>query len=172
MRTRVHQLPHHPDIQAQRMGTVGITGGRSVLRRNMGADGDVGAHVEQGIGRACAKCGNFKPRGDFHRSRTGQFSYCGECRRAYDRRYYAERGKAARLARVRVWRDDARAWMAALKEGRPCADCGEVFPPCVMHWDHLPGYPKVAAVSAMVGNRRRHLVLEELAKCELVCANC
>jgi hypothetical protein len=137
-------------------------------------------HAERGVGaddpddvfHSCAKCGESKPEGEFHRSRTGQFSYCGNCRRAYDRRYYAERGKAARLARVRVWRGEARAWMAALKEGRACADCGEVFPPFVMHWDHLPGHLKIGEISAMVGNRRRDVVLEELAKCELVCANC
>ena len=31
---------------------------------------------------------------------------------------------------------------------------------------------KTAAVSVMVGNRSRELVLDELEKCELVCANC
>ena len=122
--------------------------------------------------RSCAKCRERKPGSNFHRSRTGQFSYCSECRRAYDRRYYAERGKEARLARAKVWRGEARAWMATLKEGRACADCGGVFPSFVMHWDHLPGHVKVAEISAMVANRRRDVVLEELAKCELVCANC
>ena len=41
-----------------------------------------------------------------------------------------------------------------------------------MHWYHLPGYPKVAEISVMVTRRRREAVLDELAKCELVCANC
>jgi hypothetical protein len=61
--------------------------------------------------------------------------------------------------------------MATLKEGRACADCGGIFPSFVMHWDHLPGHVKIAEISAMVG-RRREVVIEELAKCELVCANC
>ncbi len=134
--------------------------------------GGVGANDPQDVIRSCARCGESKAASDFHRSRTGQFSYCGDCRRAYDRRYYAERGKEARLARVRVWRDERRAWMAALKDGRACADCGGVFPPFVMHWDHLPGHLKIAEISSMVGNRRREVVIEELAKCELVCANC
>lgn len=73
---------------------------------------------------------------------------------------------------MRVWREAARAWMDSLKQGHPCADCGGMFPPYVMHWDHLPGHDKTAAVSVMVGNRSRELVLDELAKCELVCANC
>ena len=62
--------------------------------------------------------------------------------------------------------------MDTLKEGRACAECGGMFPLYVMHWDHLPGYIKAGDVSAMVGNRRREIVLDELKKCELVCANC
>lgn len=73
---------------------------------------------------------------------------------------------------MRVRRSEARAWMSALKVGRACADCGGVFPPYVMHWDHLPGHTKVGDVSVLVGSRRRDVVLAELAKCELVCANC
>ena len=124
------------------------------------------------VSRSCAKCGASRPETAFHRSRTGQFSYCRDCRRAYDRRYYAECGRTARLARARAWRVAARVWMDTLKEGRACADCGELFPTYVMHWDHLPGHYKVADVSAMVSSRRREIVLDELKKCELVCANC
>jgi hypothetical protein len=51
-------------------------------------------------------------------------------------------------------------------------DCGETFPPWVMHWDHLPSHLKINEISSMVGSHRRALILEELAKCELVCANC
>src|SRR5256885_10973742 len=93
--------------------------------------------------RRCAMCGLWKAASEFHNSRTGQFSYCRECRRAYDRGYYRERGKTARRARQRARNLEARAWMAALKEGVPCADCGQMFPVFVMHWDHLPGYQKV-----------------------------
>lgn len=122
--------------------------------------------------RLCAMCRQWKPSEEFHRSRTGQFSYCRECRNAYDRRYYAERGRAARRARQRAHIDAERAWMAQLKSGLPCTDCGAVFPIYVMHWDHLPQFEKRDDVSAMVGTRTREAVLEELQKCELVCANC
>jgi len=62
--------------------------------------------------------------------------------------------------------------MASVKEGLACADCGQVFPVWVMHWDHLPGYEKVACISDMVRSRSRMSTLAELRKCELVCANC
>src|SRR5678815_4039911 len=121
--------------------------------------------------RRCSMCGLWKAQTEFHNSRTGQFSYCADCRRAYDRRYYAQRGRAARIQRKRAHRDAARAWMDSLK-AMPCTDCGQVFPAWVMHWDHLPGYEKLDCIGSMVGSQRRTLVLDELKKCELVCANC
>lgn len=122
--------------------------------------------------RVCARCAEWKTNDEFHDSRTGQFSYCRDCRRSYDRQYYDERGRSARRARQRARIYRARAWMASLKEGVPCRDCGEIFPVWVMHWDHLPGFEKVDQVSSMVQSRTRSVVLEEIKKCELVCANC
>lgn len=122
--------------------------------------------------RLCALCLQWKTTSEFHNSRTGQFSYCRDCRRAYDRRYYAERGRTRRLARRRARIDASRVWMADMKMGVPCADCGGTFPIYVMHWDHLPPFEKADDISSMVANRTREAVLEELKKCELVCANC
>ncbi len=124
------------------------------------------------LARLCARCAEWKTIAEFHNSRTGQFTYCRECRRSYDRQYYAERGKSARDARNRERANKARAWMASLKVGNPCRDCNETFPAWVMHWDHLPEFDKRDEISAMVTSRTRAAVLDELKKCELVCANC
>lgn len=51
----------------------------------------------------------------------------------------------------------------------PCADCGVRFPYQAMDFDHLPGYEKVANVSAI---GRMEALLEEVSKCEVVCSNC
>lgn len=64
------------------------------------------------------------------------------------------------------------AWMRELKVGRPCADCGGIFHPAAMAFDHLPGSMKRSEVSNLVYSGSRQLLLEEIAKCELVCANC
>ena len=122
--------------------------------------------------RRCARCGAWKPPSVFHNSRTGQFSYCADCRRQYDRDYYASRGRVARRERQRARALEARTWLDARKDGVPCADCGGRFPSYVMQWDHLPGYVKLGNVSRLLRSRPRSLVIEELAKCELVCANC
>lgn len=58
-----------------------------------------------------------------------------------------------------------------MKADRPCADCGRSFHPAAMEWDHLPGQEKIAEVGSLYGGSRER-VLTEIAKCELVCANC
>lgn len=62
--------------------------------------------------------------------------------------------------------------MNSLKAGIPCADCGQLFPVFVMHWDHLPEFAKRGEIGTMLAHRSRDWILEELKKCELVCANC
>lgn len=64
------------------------------------------------------------------------------------------------------------AWLVGLKAGRPCTDCGRVFPHQVMQWDHLPGFEKLGDISAAFWGRTREEVLAEIAKCDLVCTNC
>lgn len=55
----------------------------------------------------------------------------------------------------------------------PCTDCGEPDP-VVLDFDHLPGFEKRFAISRAVGASTRSWksILAEIAKCEVVCANC
>lgn len=64
------------------------------------------------------------------------------------------------------------AWLRSLKEGKPCSDCGGLFPYQVMQWDHRPGFKKLGEISVDFWGRTRDEVLAEIAKCDLVCANC
>lgn len=79
-------------------------------------------------------------------------------------------GKSAR------WRaQDARnraftAFLASVKNV-PCADCRGRFPAVCMDFDHRPGTAKTCSVSAMTSHRRE-AVRREIAKCDIVCANC
>ncbi len=60
--------------------------------------------------------------------------------------------------------------IAELK-ANPCLDCGGTFPPECMDFDHRPGEVKLFGVShgkAYAWER----VEAEIAKCDLVCANC
>lgn len=56
------------------------------------------------------------------------------------------------------------------KDG-PCLDCARRFPACAMDFDHVGA--KRMAVSAMVRMKPTvSSLMREIAKCELVCANC
>lgn len=77
----------------------------------------------------------------------------------------------AHRAYHRDWRRRRLALLEPLKAG-PCVDCGGTFPAVAMDFDHIEGR-KVASVSGMArGNASWKRVLAEIAKCDLVCANC
>ncbi len=47
-----------------------------------------------------------------------------------------------------------------------------MFPHQVMQWDHRPGSEKLGDVSQDFWGSSREEILVEIAKCDLVCANC
>lgn len=98
---------------------------------------------------------------------------CRECKKAYQHAWYLAHKEehAARVAALNKRRDaEVRLWLNHLKDV-PCADCGGRFPPVAMDFDHLPGFVKVRLVSAMTRGSER-AIKAEIAKCEVVCANC
>lgn len=88
----------------------------------------------------------------------------------YRRRFYENHPDASKLYRSRSW--------ALAKELRdrhksnPCSDCKNVFPPYVMHFDHRDGATKSFNIGAEVGRIGLPKLKEEIAKCDVVCANC
>ena len=75
--------------------------------------------------------------------------------------------------RIEMQRARWRANAAMLNDIRdvPCADCGRRFPPCVMQFDHRDRTTKAHGVTRML-MRARSVILAEVAKCDIVCANC
>lgn len=55
-------------------------------------------------------------------------------------------------------------------KSKPCADCGVSYPPYVMDFDHVRGTKKMSVSRITLWGWKE--LLEEVAKCELVCANC
>jgi len=86
------------------------------------------------------------------------------------RRYrLANPGKIREYARRR-WAG-GRARINAIKLERGCADCGYAAHPAALEFDHLPGVGKVQNIAAMPCNSWA-AIEAEIAKCEVVCANC
>ena len=77
---------------------------------------------------------------------------------------------AHRVAKAAMWREQA----SLLRRLRmtPCADCGETYPTCAMDFDHRDPSLKRYTVTRMVGRTSTEVILAEVAKCDIVCANC
>lgn len=57
-------------------------------------------------------------------------------------------------------------------KNKPCTDCGLRYPYYVMEFDHLDSDAKHFNVSAGVTRVSYERLMAEIAKCEVVCANC
>ncbi len=140
--------------------------------------------------RPCTKCGVPKDEGDFalemKRGKPHRRADCKECRKGYLKGYYAdnpayftayrqehgERQNAKSVECMRRSRGERYDFIAQLKSA-PCLDCKGTFAPCVMDYDHRDPSTKVGGVSELVKTYVPwSRVLEEIAKCDLVCSCC
>lgn len=107
-------------------------------------------------------------------ARTRIQSYCRECAKDSWRDWYrVPKNREHHLALVAARRSARIArhkrLLAELKSA-PCADCGQRFPPEAMDFDHIGDKrDNISRLLASVGDTA---LLDELAKCEVVCANC
>ena len=126
--------------------------------------------------KVCARCGEAKPLTEFFfhdRARTKPQFQCKGCTNAYKRLWYtsnrkhhmqvSESAKRRRIARnLGMIRD----YLLT----HPCVDCGEADP-VVLEFDHVRG-EKVANLSMMIRSRPWRVIMEEIDKCDVRCANC
>ena len=59
-----------------------------------------------------------------------------------------------------------------IKEESGCIDCGEKYPHFMLEFDHLPGYEKIASPNQLARTHSLEKAMQEIEKCEIVCANC
>lgn len=92
-------------------------------------------------------------------------------RKQENAKYYSENKeyhRARNANRKRVVQE----FVKQYKESHPCADCNNLYPACVMDFDHLPQFEKTEGIAIMAKHTTLPRVMEEIAKCELVCSNC
>jgi hypothetical protein len=85
------------------------------------------------------------------------------CARCYYRTNAASKGSR--------YRRGVREYVISVKSKARCADCGGKFPPVCMHFDHVP---ERGQKLFNIGNSNYALEVTkaEMAKCDIVCANC
>lgn len=113
---------------------------------------------------------------DEEKVQWGKTWKCKSCNREYQTRW---RNNNLTLQRKRTRENTARNRLRnldhvrSIKEATSCVDCGKNYPHYVMDFDHLPGCIKVASISRLCQTEASLDRLdEEIAKCEVVCANC
>ena len=125
--------------------------------------------------RRCGDCGVRKPAHEFswrRRKRNQRDNLCRPCRAAYHQRHYAtnrqryidqarERKQALALSRT--------AYLLAFFGDHPCGDCGETDA-VVLEFDHVRD--KLFDIGSALPYRNWQSILDEMQKCEVVCANC
>lgn len=66
-----------------------------------------------------------------------------------------------------------RLMLDTIKLGRGCFDCGYNKNSVALHFDHRPGETKTTEINLlMTSGRSDEALLAEIAKCDVVCANC
>lgn len=125
--------------------------------------------------RRCGRCGTEKPLDEFawrRRERGQKDNYCRPCRADYKQEHYAankQRYIDAAARRKKALLEERFIFLMAYFRDHPCVDCEETDP-VVLEFDHLRD--KKFAISEGLQGRRWQDVLDEIAKCDVVCANC
>ncbi|HVS29522.1 MAG TPA: hypothetical protein VHE14_08205 [Solirubrobacteraceae bacterium] len=123
----------------------------------------------------CYRCGELKPTAEFawrRRAKGQRDSFCRGCRSAYGKEHYAANRRryidqaAEHKRRLRLERT---ALLIEFFKTHPCTDCGETDP-VVLEFDHLRN--KAFNIGTHLLQRRWQTIVDEIAKCEVVCANC
>lgn len=122
-------------------------------------------------------CGLWKPESDFafRDIKAGlRQSHCRQCHAAYRRAHYvANREDYVRreVARIKKYRIENRVLMLAYLLAHPCVDCGETDP-VMLDFDHRDPALKKGNVGSLAAGKPWHIVLREVEKCDVRCANC
>ena len=125
--------------------------------------------------RRCGRCGESKPLADFawrRKRRQQRDSFCRPCRSAYGREHYLANKQryvdnAAQVRKKTIL--ERTRWLLDYFASNPCVECGETDP-VVLEFDHV-GAKRFTIGTALHSNGWDSIV-EEIARCEVVCANC
>lgn len=124
--------------------------------------------------KQCTTCGEIKDESHFHnnaRWADGLQKYCKACHKEINKKHYTD-NKQAYIERARVSRVALTEWWKQYKETLKCQCCGESRWWC-LDFHHKDPSTKDMAVSSMISNSKsKEAILEEIAKCVVVCRNC
>jgi hypothetical protein len=123
--------------------------------------------------KLCGVCNRRKLVSEFHRRNAKYLqNMCKDCRREYHAMHYAT-NKLEYQLRAKTRQHELQQFIRSIKENGKCKDCGKKFHFMAMHFDHRPDEKKSMNLS-LTGRQgwSKEKIEKEIAKCDLVCANC
>lgn len=123
--------------------------------------------MKKKCGDPCQRTLDIAHFGSKGKGRLQQF--CKECQREYSKQHY-QNNKARYYERNERQRQRLRQILLEAK-AKPCQDCGIQYPPYVMDFDHRENSVKLGDVGRFTRFTKK-MLLAEIAKCDIVCANC
>ena len=130
-----------------------------------------------GSQKRCSRCGEIRDSSNFsfkNRAKGLLHSFCRACHKAWNRAHY-EKNRATYIATAQrnnaiYIAENLRRLLEFLLDN-PCVDCGETDP-LVLDFDHRDPSTKRMEVSSLVRHAGSWSALEEeIAKCDVRCAN-
>lgn len=127
--------------------------------------------------KRCTKCGLDKPLHEFQvrrKSIDGLQSACRRCKNRINRTYFprfTDDQVSEKNRRAKARREKCIIQFYEYIKGKSCVDCGESDIIC-LQFDHRDSSQKRFNIGTAIGNRNWNLILAEISKCDLVCANC
>ena len=122
--------------------------------------------------KECSTCREVKPLAEFNRlkkAKDGRQYNCRECNKQYHYDHWDRHMDQIRARRLER-RVKNRRYVVEYLSSHPCVDCGETDL-LVLEFDHI-GDEKNANVGRLISTAELAKVVEEIALCEVVCANC
>lgn len=123
----------------------------------------------------CNGCQTSKLISEFWIKHNKLQARCKECQKVYHKQHYKdniENYKDRAKKRNQKIVESVRKFIQEQKD-KPCQDCGTKYPYYVMDFDHRPGEKKIFNLAKIARVKPSlDLVIEEIAKCDVVCSNC
>lgn len=116
--------------------------------------------------KTCTKCSVEQPIDQFSFQNQAIGKRCARCKSCMAdtiKEHYEKNKKRRQRVTAKVVR---------LKSITPCMDCQKTYPYYVMDFDHRDGKKKIDGISRLIRSESLSVVMSEIAKCDIVCANC
>jgi len=127
--------------------------------------------------KRCYDCGLVKPIEAFafaNKARGTRQARCRSCHATYRRQHYVRNRDVyirREVGRIKRNREQNRSLIREYLRAHPCVDCGETDI-VTLQFDHRDRLTKRTEVALLVVRKSWSIVLAEIAKCDVRCANC